>query len=240
MVGSVQWGGRERTQRCQEGLAVVVDWAYPHVAEHLGHDALHHLAVCEHVGDAARHAQVVFEDRELAAGKAHQVAAGDGDVIAARHADALHFAAIVAAGVDQFARHDAIAQDRGFVIQVFEEEVEREDALNEPTLDSGPFGAADHAGHQVVGKNTLDAFLAPVDGERDALVEEREVGGLLAGAQLVARERADALEERAVALARRRAGREHLVVGAGVECVVAKRLGGRRAGFATERIGDVT
>ncbi len=54
-----------------------------------------------------------------------------------------------------------------------------------PRSTSVPFGAGDDAREQIVGEDLLGAFVAAVDGEGDALIEEAEVGGLLAATQLV-------------------------------------------------------
>ena len=56
-----------------------------------------------------------------------------------------------------------------------------------PRLDGLPFGCRDDARHQVVREDLFGAFLAAVDGEGDALIQEAEVGGLLSALQLVRR-----------------------------------------------------
>ena len=75
-----------------------------------------------------------------------------------------------------------------------------------------PLGAGDDARQQVVGEDALGALLVAVDGKRDALVQEREVGLLAAAAELVGRHRLQELEQGAVLRARLTGGGEHLIV----------------------------
>ena len=69
-----------------------------------------------------------------------------------------------------------VAQDALVVVDVVEEEVERGDALAQPALDVLPLGARDDARDQVEREDALEPLLLAVDGEGDALVEERGVG----------------------------------------------------------------
>jgi hypothetical protein len=65
---------------------------------------------------------------------------------------------------------------------------------------------------KVVGEDALRPLLAAVDGEGNALVEEGEVGGMLAAVQLFARYLVQALVERLVLRAALAVCAEHLVV----------------------------
>ena len=107
------------------------------------------------------------------------------------------------------------------MIDVAEEKVQRGEALREALLDFGPFAGGDDAGKKIVGENALGAFLAAVDGEGDAFVQEGEVGGLLAAAQFLRSKLEQSLVEGAVVLPRNAGGREHFVVG-GIDLVVHK------------------
>ena len=130
--------GSERAERGQQQLRVVLDGAHAVAVEELREGALHDAAVGEHVADAGGHAQVVFEDDELAGVEAEQIGADDGDVDVARHLEAAHLAAIVLATVDQFAGNDAVVEDFGVGVDVAQEEIERGDALGESALDAVP------------------------------------------------------------------------------------------------------
>ena len=159
----------------------------PHavVLELAGEDLLHHLAVGQHVGDAAGHAQVVLQHQKPAIVHPHQVGSIHGDIDAARHIHPAHLATVVPAAVDHVHRHHAILNDLAVVVDVAQEEVERNEALAQPLLDDRPLAACNDAGNQVVGENAFCALGAAVNGERDALVEKRHIGGALAAVQLV-------------------------------------------------------
>ena len=93
-----------------------------------------------------------------------------------------------------------------------------------------PLGAGDDAREEVVGEDFLGAFFAAVDGEGDALVEEAEVGGLLAALDFVLGEGGEVLEQGPVVLAQFILRGEHLVERM-IQLVVPRRrrLGGRVA-----------
>ena len=71
----------------------------PMLAEQLGEEPHHHLAVLEHVADAARHAQVVLEDVVAAGavgvGGADDVDPGDVRIDVAGDVDALHLGPVL-------------------------------------------------------------------------------------------------------------------------------------------------
>ena len=77
------------------------------------------------------------------------------------------------AAVDQLARHHAVVQDLGVEVDIAQKEIERGDALREPALDAVPLLRRDQARQQVVGEDALSSLFAPVDGEGDALGQER-------------------------------------------------------------------
>ena len=170
------------------------------VAEDLREDPLHHAPVGEHVADAGGDAEIVFEDDELAVFEADEVGAAHRDVDVARDLETDHLAAEVLAGVDDFARNDAVGEDAAFVVDVFQEEVERHDALGEAALDLIPFCLGDDAGEQVVGEDLFFAFVAAVDGEGDALIEEAEVRCLLAALKFAFGKVGEVVEQRLVVL----------------------------------------
>ena len=81
------------------------------------------------------------------------------------------------------------------MIEVLEEQIERGDALRQAALDARPFLVGEDARQQVVGENSLGAFLASVDGEGDALMQKGQIGDLLAAAQLRGRKLANGVEK---------------------------------------------
>ena len=93
----------------------------------------------------------------------------------------------MAAAVNQFARNDAIRQNSAVVVNVFEKEIQRGDALRQAVLDLAPLLVGNDPRQQIVRKDPLRALVVAVDRERDALVQKRQVGRLLALAQFLGR-----------------------------------------------------
>jgi hypothetical protein len=107
----------------------------------------------------------------------------------------------VFAAKNNFAGHDAVGKNAAFVVNVAQEKIERGDALRQSVFDVGPFRAGDDAGQQIVGKDSLCSLFAAINGESDALIEKREVGGMLAAADFLGWERGESVEQRPIMLA---------------------------------------
>ena len=137
---------RQRAQRGEQRLAIVLDGLHAALAEQIREQALHHLAAHQHVGDAAGHAQIVFEHHEFARRHADQIGARDGDIGVLADMEAAHLPAEMFAAIDDFPRHHAVVQNPAFVIDVLEEQIQRGDALRQAALDAGPFLAASGRG----------------------------------------------------------------------------------------------
>ena len=58
-----------------------------------------------------------------------------------RNRNPAHLAAEMLAGIDDFARHDAVGQTAAFVVDIAQEQVQGGDALRQAALDGVPFGA---------------------------------------------------------------------------------------------------
>ena len=71
-------------------------------------DVFHHLTVGEHVRNATRHAQIIFQHHELAAVQANQVSADNRHIHVIRNAHAAHLPVIVFAAVDEITRDNAL------------------------------------------------------------------------------------------------------------------------------------
>ena len=218
---------RQRTQRRQQRLSVVRDRADLVAIEETRHHALGHLAVGEHVRHAARHAQVVFEDDEPAVFQADEIAPRHRHVDVAVHADAAHLTAIVLAAVEQLARHDALGEDAALVVDVLQEQVDGRQALRQAVDERLPLGGGDDPRQEIERKDTLGAFFVAVDGEGDALGEERLVGLDLSQPELARRRHAELVEKGTVWLPGITGGVEHLVV-AGAGVIAGKQLTCRR------------
>ncbi len=224
MFGLAAAFGRERAQRGQQSFRVMIDGADVGVPEQFREDAFHHLARGEHVGHAARHAQVIFQHHETAVGQPDQVGAHHRDIDVLGHGDAAHLPAEMFAAIDHFARNHAVGQAAAFVVDVAQKQIERRDALGQPAFDGLPFGAGDDARQQVVREDALGAFVAAIDGERDALMQKRHVGGLLLAAHFFGRQAQQQLIQRPIVFARVAPGVEHFIERA-VEIVACERTG---------------
>src|ERR1700687_4821001 len=165
------------------------------VAEQCGEDFLQHLAVRQHVGDAAWYTEIVFQHSKAPVWKAHQVGATDADVNPSRHSEIAHLTPEVAATVYQFPRYDAIRQNFSGVIDVLQEKIQRRDSLCESTFDFAPFVVGNDSGEKIIRENTFGAFIVAVYRERDSLVQKREVGRLLALAHFLGRQLQKRLEK---------------------------------------------
>ena len=157
------------------------------IAEERGENLLQDFPVRQHVRYAAGHAEVVFEHGKTAVGQTHKIGAADADVDSAGNRESAHFTTEVTATVHQFARDNTIHQDPSVVIDVFEEEVERGDALGEAVLDLAPFLVRNYPWQQIIGEYALGALVVAIDREGDALMQEREVCRLLALAKFFGR-----------------------------------------------------
>ena len=133
------------------------------------------------------------------------------------------------AGVDDAAGNDAVFNDLAFVVNIFQEKIQRRDPLRQSALNFLPFRRRDDSGQQIVRKNPLRSLLASIDGESDSLVEKRLVGLVFAAPQFVRPQVQKQIVERTILLARVVRGAEHLVVGA-IQFVAVK-------GFRTAGIG---
>ena len=97
--------------------------------ENSGEGPFERVAVFEQVGGTRGAAPIVFQDVVNAIGTADQIAATNVDVDVRRHVDAAEFGAVVLRLLDVEAGDDLVFEDLLVVIDVVEEEVERDDAL---------------------------------------------------------------------------------------------------------------
>ena len=168
-------------------------------AEHAGQHAGHRGAVLEHVGDAARVAQVVLEHAVRAVGVAHEVDAGDEAPGAPRHGDAERLALEAVARRDEAHRDDAVFHRRPLAdVEVVEEHVQGGHSLREALLDVRPLLGGDDARHEVHREGPLEPRVLAVDREGDARRPERRVAEPLAPSELIGTERPEPEGELAV------------------------------------------
>src|SRR6202035_2359628 len=151
-------------------LAVMFDRAYGTASKKKRKELLHHHAVGEHVGHAARDAKIIFEHREIAVRQAHNVRTHHRDIYVARNLQTAHLPAELPATVNHFARDDAVGEDVALVVHIAQKQIERGDALGQAALDEGPLVVGNDARQQVVRENSLGAFIITVDGEGYPLI----------------------------------------------------------------------
>src|SRR5882762_7729420 len=135
------------------------------IAKQRGENFLQNLAVRQHVGDAARYPEIVFQHGKAPVWKPHQVGAADADINPTRHSQIAHLTPEVAATVNQFSRHDAVRQNFSAVVNVVQEEVQGRDSLGESTFNFAPFVVGNDSGEEIIRKDTFGALVVSVNRE---------------------------------------------------------------------------
>src|SRR6266700_5360555 len=107
----------------------MVDRTHTVIPKESGENSLQHLAVRQHIGDAAGDAQIILEHSEASVGQSHQVGPANADVNTARHWQPTHLPAEMPAAVNEFAGNDPIGEDASLVIDVLKEKIQRGNAL---------------------------------------------------------------------------------------------------------------
>ncbi len=124
------------------------------------------------------------------------------------------------------------------MVDVFQKHVQGGDALRQSLLDLAPFIGRDDPWKKVIGKDALGSLLVAVNRESDALMQEGQVGGHLALAQLFRRKFEQRLKKILVMRPRHTWRLEHLIVG-GIELIIPEwgskqRLGRLRHSHPSE------
>ena len=211
-IETLSWKRRERLQRRQQLLRIMLDRPHAGTAEDRRERASHHLAVGEHVGDARRHAQIVFEHDERAVFAPHDVRSADVDIGVERHRQAAHLAPVMLRAVDQIARHEAVVQDPPVVVDVLQEKIERRDALLQACFEPVPFRGRDDARQKIGRDDSFGRLIVAVDREGDALMQERLLARLLPQAEFFGRQFGEAAMQLCVVRPHASVGGEHLVI----------------------------
>jgi len=122
---------------------------------------------------------------------AHEIRPGDMTPDAARRIEPDAFLSIDLRRKHDLPGNDAVLEDLLIVIEIVDEQVERVDALLETFLDAAPFGGRHDARDEVERENLLRSGAFAIDFERDAHLEQRAFGGLLAVEQFAVGEALD-------------------------------------------------
>ncbi len=209
---------RDAAQGLQQQVGVVRDGRHGMQGEQLREQPHHHLAVLEHVGHAAGHAQVVLEHVVVAGAVgvagAHDVDARDVRVHVARHVHADHLGTELRVVDHLVARHDAGLQDLLVVVDVVDEPVERQHPLGQALFHVAPLVRRDDARDLVERDQALGALagvLVAIHRERDADPPEDQFGLVPAIAHQVGRLPGQPLRVVLVVLTHRVARGVHLI-----------------------------
>ena len=127
--------------------------------------------------------------------------------------------------LDVIPRNHPVLEDLLVVVDVVQEQVERDNPLGEAGLEVFPLIASDHAGHRIERKDPLGPAVVVVNVEGDAVAEEIQLRIGLAGEEFPGVEPAEGIHQRAAVAADLAAGFEHLVV-KGAWVVAGEHLAG--------------
>ena len=192
--GIVDRGRGHRAQGFEQHVGVMGHRGHAVLAEQLGKEPHHHLAVFQHVAHATGHPQVVLEHVVAAtairiAGP-HDVDARDVRVDVARHIHPHHLGAELRVLEDLLGGDQAGLEDVLPVVDVVDEAVERRDPLGQPLFHLRPLMGRNHAGNQVEGDQALGAravfVLGAIHRESDADPAEDHLGLFAPGAHQAA------------------------------------------------------
>ena len=195
----------------QQQTAVVLHFLYAGAPVQPAHAGLHRFPVCNHIGDAGWDPQVVLQHSEAVVGP-DEVGAADANPGAVGGRKAAHLRAVLWALHDHVHGDDAVFENTGFAVDVFQEEVERLHPLGQPLFQETPLASGDNPGYAVHGYYPFLALLIAVDGEGDVLVGEGTGDPFLDAPDLLGGEREQAFVERLVMLPGRSVLQEHLII----------------------------
>ena len=199
-------------QRLQQSFGIIFHRLNAESAENLREGPLHHLAVLDDVRDTRRATQIVFENIELSVGIANQVGPYNVTPHVAGGLQSQTLLEIARSREDQLGRHDTVFKNSLFVVDIVDEQVQREDSLPQPALDHREFGSIDDPRHDVERPNFFGPRFVAVNGKRDSHVEQRQIRRLLPSYQLPVGECDQALGQRIGSRTRTASFVEHLVV----------------------------
>ena len=151
-----RFGGRRRAGRAQglqQQIRVMRDRRDPVRAEKVGKQPHHHLAVFQHVANAAGHPQVVFKHvvhaLTLRVRCPHDVYPRNMRIHVARYVDAHHLGTELRVVHHLVGRNQSGLDDLLAVIHIVDKAVQRRDPLHQAFFEIGPFMRRDDARDQV-------------------------------------------------------------------------------------------
>ena len=110
----------------------------------------HHLARGDHVRNAGRDSKVVLKDC-VAVVRSDEIGPADRDPCAVGCREAAHFNAVLRAAANYISRDNAVGDDPGVVVDVFEKEIQGTQPLIEPVSMCRHSACARRRGTQSIG-----------------------------------------------------------------------------------------
>ena len=202
---------RDRFQRRQQLVRIVLDRRDPMAREQFRKQPQHDFPVLQHVGDAGGRAGVVLEHVEDLGIDAHDVDAADMDVDVVRHLLAVHLRPEHRVLKHQVFRDHAGPQNLASRIDVAQIVVDGLDALLETRAQDVPFGGGQNARQHVEGNEPLLRIGFAVDREGDADAAEQDLGLAPAVVEHVGRHLGEPARQLAIGWPQRPVGARHLV-----------------------------
>ena len=199
-------------------LGVIGHLAHPVLAVEPGQHVLDGVSAGEHVGDARGDAQVVLQNGEPLVG-ADDVGPAHGDVDVVGDFQAAHLHAVLRTAQHEVDGHDPLAQAPALAVNVFQEQVERGEALLEAAFDVVPLRPRQQPGHAVDGDDPFGGFLRVEHREGDALVQKAAVDALLEFFQILGREFSERGFQPPARIVRSALRVEHLVIKTRIQIV---------------------
>ena len=129
---------RDALEVLEEHVRILLDRRHGVMRKQLGKQSHHHLPILEHVGNARRCAQIVFEHAEVAPGVTHDVDPGDVGVDLAGDVHTLHLRPVLRVAKHSLGRDHPCPQNMLLVVDVADKGVQRAHALRESCLESRP------------------------------------------------------------------------------------------------------
>ena len=202
---------RELAQGLLEHASVARHLPYAGASVEAAQARLGHLPVSQHVGHAGGDAQVVLQHHEAVVGT-HEVGSADGYPCPVGRGESAHLDPVLGTTSHHIGRNDAVTDDAGPAVDVFQEEVQRLYALGQPRLEMQPIGTRNYPRQTVNGNRPLLGLFVPVHRKCNAFVRKRARNPVLDVDQLLLGELGQSLVDLPVMFPGGAVRQEHLVV----------------------------
>jgi len=166
---------RNGAQGVEQQVGIVFDRRHAMFGKEFREEPHHHLAVFDHVRDAGRHAQIVFQHVVLARSGTHHIDARNRRVDVAGHIDALHLGAILCVIEHLLGRNAPRLEDFLIVVDVVDEGIQRLHTLAQTRRHVDPFLRGDDARNDIERNQALSAFRFAIDSEGNAATMKQRI-----------------------------------------------------------------